>query len=222
MSFDIARTPTLQAVATQDEVELSQDLQKRAEGSVQFALTRPEVVEAVQNQQLAEGQLQRLQKAERVLSDRVKDLRSQLAGGRQKAIETIIESAASKGAPNFAKLLDLSKIENQDRHANAAIERIVEHLIPVAQITRLRAESHAMATKARTMERIAQERAEKVLEQLRGAVTEEVVLPIDMSKGVAGALLSQARTLKACSIQLSENADQIERSYLDREGLKDR
>jgi hypothetical protein len=57
--------------------------------------------------------------------------------------------------------------------------------------------------RARALERIAQERAEKVLKQLRGAVSEEMVLPVDMSKGVAGALLSRAAGLKRLAVQVS-------------------
>ena len=59
---------------------------------------------------------------------------------------------------------------------------------------------------------MAQERAEKLLEQLRDAVSEEVVLPVDLSKGVAGALLGQAAEFKRRAVQLSENADAIERT----------
>jgi len=73
--------------------------------------------------------------------------------------------------------------------------------------------------RARALDRIAQERAEKVLQQLRGAVTEEVVLPVDMSKGVAGALLARAASLKRCAVQISENADKMQRAYQDRKGL---
>ena len=57
---------------------------------------------------------------------------------------------------------------------------------------------------------------EKVLEQLRGAVSAEMVLPVDMSKGVAGALLARAAGLKRLAVQISENADRIESSYRDR------
>jgi len=55
-----------------------------------------------------------------------------------------------------------------------------------------------------------------VLQQLRGAVSQEMVLPVDMSKGVAGALLARAAGLKRCAVQISENADRIESSYRDR------
>jgi hypothetical protein len=72
-------------------------------------------------------------------------------------------------------------------------------------------------TRARAIESVAQERAERVLGQLRDAVSEEMVLPVDMSKGVAGALLAHASGLKKRAVQEAENADRMEKSYTARE-----
>ena len=85
-------------------------------------------------------------------------------------------------------------------------------MLPLALWARLREESHAAITRARALEGIAQERAERVLDQLREAVGEEMVLPVDLSKGVSGALLAQAAELKNRALQLSRNADSIEKS----------
>jgi hypothetical protein len=216
MSFDIATTPTLEAVATQDEQRLAQDLQARVDEAVAEAQAQPEVIEAAGGQRAAEETLHRLRKAERALTQQSRESRDHWAVASQAAMEATIESAASGSKLDLRKLNELGAIEERNRFLTRAIERIVEHLIPLAHIAALREESHALLTQARAMERIAQERAEKVLGQLRDAVTEEVILPVDMSKGVAGALLAQAAGLKRCAVQLSDNADQMERSYRDR------
>jgi hypothetical protein len=52
-----------------------------------------------------------------------------------------------------------------------------------------------------------------VLDQLREAVGEEMILPVDLSKGVAGALLARAEDLKQRGAQLSGNADSIEKTF---------
>ena len=213
MGFDIVRTPTLQAVVTEDEQRLADDLQKRVDEAVSQADAQPEVAEAAAAQRVAGERLAGLQKAERILNQFAKQSREQMAAMSQTALETIVESAMSGGKPDFVKLKDLVAVENQNRYANRAIERVVEHLIPLAQVTRLREESQALIAKARALERIAQERAEKVLGRLREAVTEEVVLPVDMSKGVVGALLAQSGGLKKYALRLTEDADQIERAY---------
>lgn len=218
MSFDIARTPTLEAVATEDERLLAQDLHRRVEESISLAEGQPEVVEAAEAHRAAEERHTAVRKAERTLSQHTKDLRDQAAVNSQAAIEALVASASVGDKPDFRKLQGLAAIENQSAFATRAIQRIIEHLMPLAKIAALRAESHAAMARARAVERIAQERAERVLGQMRDAVTEEMVLPVDLSKGVAGALLAHAAGLKRMAIQISENADELERSYGERRG----
>ena len=216
MSFDIAATPTLQAVATPDEELLAHTLQARVQESIASAEQQPEVVAAFEARHSAEERLARLRKAERSLSRCSKETREQTAAATEAAMDAIVASAAVNDRPDFKKLHALAALENHTRYANRAIERIIEHLIPAAEIVSLRAEAFALMTSARAVETIAQERAEKVLGQLRDAVTEEMVLPVDMSKGVAGALLAHAAGLKRRALQISENADRLERSFSDR------
>lgn len=217
MSFDLAQTPTVEAVSTGDEALLAQDLQARLDESIRQSDATAEVVAAMEAQRTAIGKLARLRTAERSLSAYTKDARERAARKARVAMDAIIESAAEGGKPEFAKLSELALIETQNRYAMRAIERMVEHLIPLAQIASLREESHALMTKARVIERIAQDRAEKVLGKMRDAVSDEIVLPVDLSKGVAGALIAHAADLKRCAVQISENADQLERSYRRRQ-----
>jgi murein L,D-transpeptidase YcbB/YkuD len=211
MSFDIAKTPTLQAVATENEQQLAEDLQQRVDAGLQQADEQPEVIAAAEAQGVAEAHLAKLQRAERALSQFAKDMSDKISVFREAALDGVIESAASGGKPDFKALNQLAAIEIRSRHASRAIERLVEQRIPAAQIARLREESHAALAKSRAIERIAQDRAEKLLGQLRDAVSEEVVLPVDLSKGVSGALLAYAARYKSHAIQISENADQLER-----------
>ena len=217
MSFDLAQTPTVEAVSTGDEALLAQDLQARIDESIRHCDAAAEVVAAMDAQRVAIAKLARLRTAERSLSAYTKEARERAARKARVAMDAIIESAAEGGKPEFAKLSELAVIENHNRYAVRAIERMVEHLIPLSQIASLREESHALMTKARVIERIAQDRAEKVLGKMRDAVSDEVVLPVDLSKGVAGALIAHASGLKRCAVQISENADQLERSYQSRQ-----
>ena len=212
MSFDISKTPTLQAIATDNEQQLADDLQRRVDAGLRQAEEQPEVIEATEAQSRADAHLAKLQKAERALSQFAKEMGDKISAFRAAALDGIIESAATGSKLDFKALMELSAIETRSRYASRAIERLVEQRIPVALIARLRGESHAALAKARAIERIAQERAEKLLGQLRDAVSEEVVLPVDMSKGVSGALLAYAARYKNHAIQISENADQLERA----------
>jgi hypothetical protein len=221
MSFDIAKTPTLEAVATADEQVLAQDLQNRVAESLSAAEKQPEVIDAAESQRVAAERLETLRASQRVLNQYAKDSRDRLARASRAMIDTIIDSAVAKGKPDFAKSGELATIENHNRYASRALEQIAEHLIPQAQIISLRGESHAMLARARVVERIAQERAEKVLARMREAVTDEMVLPVDLSKGVAGALITHADALKRRAIQMSQSADELERSYSARRQMKE-
>jgi hypothetical protein len=213
MSFYLAETPTLEAVATEDEQALAQDLQARVAEALQQAESQGPVCEAAGAQRHAQERLDGLRAAERALNRHAKEARERIVETSEKALENLVHSAAAGKKLEFKKLDDVTAGEAQIRTLGQAIERLAEHLIPRAQVEALREEAHALEAKARALERIAQERAEKVLEQLRGAVSEEMVLPVDMSKGVAGVLLARAAGFKRLAVQVSENADRIERAY---------
>lgn len=215
--FDITATPTLQAVATADERLLVSDLQKRLDEAILQAHNQDDVAEAMEAHRSAEAVVEKLQTASRVLNDQARHLRDQISVAADKTLDKLISSAGS-GKLDFAQAANLASLEHRERLISRALERVVEHLTPLAQVARARAESHALMAHARAIEAAAQQRAEKVLGQLRDAVSDEVVLPIDMSKGVAGALLTHAAGLKRRAMETSGHADQIENSYMQRTG----
>jgi hypothetical protein len=218
MSFDLAKTPTLEAVATADGQALAQDVRRRAEEAIAMAEARADVVEACAAQRDLEERLARLRKTERALTAYSKRLREQAAAAEQAAMDAIIESTGEEKKFDFRKLDATAVMENRSRVTGRAIAYLVERMIPLAHLASLRAEAHALMTRARAIEAIAQERAEKVLGAMRDAVSEEMVLPVDLSKGVAGALLAHAAGLKRCAVQISESADAMERAFQKRMG----
>ncbi len=213
--FQITETPTLHFVANGDEQQLSQDLQARLEESLRLAEAEPEVIAALEATRAAENHLEKMKRAERTLHQHARESNRELAAVADRTFGAIIESAA-EGKAAFTRLSDLTGIETRIRYIGRTLERLVEHLIPLAQSVHLRGDSQELLTRARAIEKIAQERAEKVLSQLRDAVSEEMILPVDMSKGVAGALLAHAGALKKRAVQQAENADRIEKSYTSR------
>jgi hypothetical protein len=206
----------LQAVASSDEQELANGLQRGLDEALQQAAQEPDVRQAVLEHQATDAAVQKLQSAAQVLNAASKELRSQMGTARGRAWDRLIDSAAESGKPDFAQATQLASVEHRERLTGQAIEHLVEHLTPVAQVARLRAESHALLTRAKAMERMAQQRAERILEQLHTAVSDEVVLPVDMSKGVAGALLAHATGLRRRAIEAAANADQLETWYMQR------
>ena len=215
MNFDLMGTPTLQAVAKADERVLIQDLEKRVEEAFEQAGLQPDVADADARKKAAEASLEDLRTAARALNNQGKTLREEIAAATETALDKLIRSA-SKGEPDFGKSPLVTTLEHKDRLVSRALERLVEHLTPLAEIAQLRSQAHAFAARGRALERIAHDRAEKVLSQLREAVSEEMVLPVDMSKGVAGAVLARAGEIKRRSVEISANADRLEQWYMDK------
>src|SRR2546430_2513885 len=143
MSFDIAQTPTLQAVAPLDQHPPVQAVQPRAGGAVPEAGEKGGAGATAGAQRPARPALGRRQKAERALSQYTNETGRKLTVVRDAALDAIIQSAASGDKPDFKTLSELATLENRSRQASRAIERLVERLIPFAQLVRLREESHA-------------------------------------------------------------------------------
>ena len=209
-NFDIAQTKTLEAVTTADEQTRSAEVRKRVTESLEEVEKQQKVAEAAAASAAAADRLKQLRTAQKTLNEYGRAMRDRFARASAGVVTAAIESAAA-GKPEFGKLGEVAAIEIRNRYASRALEEIAERLIPAAQTASLRADSHAMEARARAMRRIAQERAERVLEQMREAVTEEISLPVDLSKGVAGALLEQAEGMKRRAVQISEQADEMER-----------
>lgn len=213
MSIDLAQTPTLQAVATADERSLVADLEQRVEAAGRQAASQPEVIAAEERQRAAAERLARLTRAERSLNGHAKEIAQRTAEVRENAFDALIESAAGGGKLDFKPLTELIALEHRARYLSLTLERLVETRLPFDRIAHLREESHAAMVRAKALERVACERAEKLLGQLREAVSEEIVLPVDMSKGVSGALAAQAAEHRKRAVAISENADRLEKTY---------
>ena len=221
MPYHLSQTPMLEAVANGDEALLAQDLQARAEEAAAQAAAAPEVEEALAAQAAAAELLARLRTAERVLNQQSKEARERAAALGQAVVDALVEGASGCEDQRFnaKKLEQAVALEDQIRFTGRAIERLAERQIPLAEIGSMREEAHALLAQSRSLERLAQERAEKVLGQIREAVSDEMVLPVDMSKGVAGALLARATALKSRAVHISQQAEDLERAYQERNDL---
>src|SRR4030081_3919073 len=143
MSFYLAETSTLEAVATEDERALAQDLQARVLEAVQQAESQAPVAEAARSHHLAQGRLERLQAAERALNQSAKESHERVGEISERVLETLVEAAATGKDLDFQKLDELAAGEAQIRALAKAVERLTEHLIPRAQIASPREEAHA-------------------------------------------------------------------------------
>lgn len=216
MSFHLTQTPTLEAVATDDEQRLTQDIQARVAEAITQVEVQPAVAATIESARAAAERFDKLRLAERALHQLAKEARERFDGIGQAALDALVDAAARGVKPDWNKAEEAAGVETQIRYAGRAIERLAEHLIPLAQIASLREEAHSLEARARGLEAIAQERAEKLLGQIREAVSGEMVLPVDLSKGVSGALLAKAKDMRTRAVQFAREAEERELSYQNR------
>jgi hypothetical protein len=157
------------------------------------------VVEARTAFENAEARQDELDEALRALNVRYSEIDKWLKGIAPAYVEELIKSAASGGKrPDQKVASSIIERENEARLLIRAVERIVEHLKPTAQITRLWAEAAHQFARAKVLDKLAHERAQRLLESLSAAVSEEGVVQVDAKAGVSGLLLgmaSEARTI---------------------------
>src|SRR5262249_13921932 len=135
MSFEISKTPTLEAVATGDEARLAADLKARTAAGLELAEQQDSVRDAAQAHEAAREHLAKFRKAERALNQFAKDIDARVAAQREVVLDGLIDAAASDAKPEYKALNDVVIWETRGRMVTRAIERLVETLIPVAELT---------------------------------------------------------------------------------------
>src|SRR5258708_22312731 len=112
MSFDLAKTPTIQAVTHADEHALADDLSQRVREAVSQAETTVEATEAEDARAVAQHNLEKARRAERALSALARSLNAEAAAATKEAVGALIESAARGGKPKV-KLAGLATLASQ-------------------------------------------------------------------------------------------------------------
>ena len=121
MSIDLAQTPTIQAVATDDERSLVADLEERVEVSVRQAASQPEVIAAEENERAAAQRLAKLTRAERALNGHAREIAERTAGVREGTLDALIESAGGSEKLDFKPLTELIALEHRARYLSRAL-----------------------------------------------------------------------------------------------------
>jgi len=215
--MNLNETPIVRAVGSDDPDAVVRALRQKVDEVVAEIESRSDVAEAIEELRRADERLQRLKNAERSLNERGRELSDRLAAVAERLLESFVESAADGVEPAPQQLAEMADLERAHRLTTRAIQRAVEHLIPKAEIALLRADANMRITKADALKETAERRARKMVELLRGAVAEEVVVPVDTSKSVSGELVQRANELEAQAMASLSRADGLEKLYCKRQ-----
>lgn len=187
--IDLKQTPILQltgqnaaeSIATKLKAELERVDQDEKVIAARASFTESEEI------------LDRTRLAMRRINDRVGELSRFLGDVAISYVDSLIESAAAGGKSPDPKISTrIIDAENEHRLSVRAIGRIAEHLIPKGEIAKLWAEAALERAKGDAMDRLANERGQKLVAAMRPAIAEEVSVQIDTAGGVAGMLIGFA------------------------------
>lgn len=208
--LDLRQTPTLQlsgpgaaeAITEKLKVELSRVEQDERVIAARAALKEAETV------------VDRTQRAMRVINERAGELSKFLGNVAVTYVDSLIQSAANGGKRPDSKISTrLIDAENEHRLSVRAIGRIAEHLIPQAEIAKLRAEAALEQVRAFVMDRLANERGQRLIAAMGPAVAEEVSVQVDTKGGVAGMLLDLASAARKNAYTRDKLADEAQEKY---------
>jgi hypothetical protein len=103
--------------------------------------------------------------------------------------------------------------ENESRLIARAVTRICEHLKPIAEIHRLRAEAQMQHTRAKVIDALAQARGQRLIGALSVAVGEEVAVSVDTKSGAIGMLTGLADNARKEAYGFETLAGELQKSY---------
>jgi hypothetical protein len=162
----------------------------------------------------AETALDRTNLAMLRINDRVGELTRFLGDVAIKYVDELIESAGAGGKRPDSKIgTQIINAENEARLSARAIGRIAEHLIPLAEIAKLRAEADLELIRAYVMDRFATERGQKLIAAMGAAVEAECVVQVDTKGGVAGMLLNFANEARKNAHGYDALAKELQEKY---------
>jgi hypothetical protein len=174
----------------------------------------PTVVEAWTAFENAEARQDELDGALSALNVRYSEIDKWLKDIAPAYVEELIKSAASGGRRPDQKVAgQIIDRENEVRLLVRAVQRIVEHLKPTAQIARLWAEAAHQFARAKVLDRLAHERAQRLLDSLSAAVSEEGVVQVDAKAGVSGLLLGMASEARTTAHGHERLAKELQEKY---------
>ena len=168
------------------------------------------VVEAREARDAAAGEVARLKLARSRLSDRAREIFDELRNLSAALDDALIEDA---GGDLSKKLKGLGALEAEHRAVLRASSRVVEHLLPMAEIAELFRESEHLASRARALRGAASERIRKTAEMLADAAEHEGGIVFDSTNTLSGEMQRQAEELERQAANYAQWAKEREEQY---------
>ena len=174
------------------EEEVARELEAKVRALVEEARDAAEVAEARRLREAAEARREKLKRASRELGERAKILYEE----NRKAAGRVDEALIEGNRVTAAQLDTHVRLEAEHRAILRASERVVERLLPVAEIEAMEVEASEFFTHARELRRVADERMKVTARLLAEAAEHEGEIAFDPRNTVSGLLTAEADELE--------------------------
>ena len=168
------------------------------------------MVEAREARDAAAGEVARLKAARGRLSERAREIFEEMRDSSAALDDMLIAGA---GGDPSKKLKAVGALEAEHRAVLRASSRVVEQLLPGAEIGELWRESEHLAARARALRDAALERIRKTAEMLAEAAEHEGGIVFDSTSTLSGEMQRQAEELERQSANYAQWAREREEQY---------
>ena len=202
-------------VFSSDE-EMNRAMQKKIEAIYAEILASAPVAEAHEAYETAKGNVARLKRAQASLTRRAQKVFDEMKEVSSAVDTTLIETHAggTESAEVSRRLKVLSALEAEHKAVLRANGRIVEHLLPQAEIAELSGAADHLRTKAHAVREAAAERIQKTAQMMAEAAEYEGGIVFDSLNTLSGELHRQANEFDRQAGNYNAWAREREEQYL--------
>jgi hypothetical protein len=191
--------------------ELNNAMQKKLEAIYDDILSSSPVAQAYEAYQAAQKHVAKLKKAQARLTHRAREIFTNM-GDIHEAIETELIESETRGLSANLKALDA--LESEHRSVMRANSRLLEHLLPQAEIAELRRAAEHLNAKASAVRAAAAERIQKTAQMMAEAAEYEGGIVFDSMNTLSGEMQRQAGELERQAANYLNWAREREEQYL--------
>jgi hypothetical protein len=191
--------------------ELNSAMQKKLEAVYAEILAGGAVAAAQQAYEAAQRDVAKLKKSQARLTERGREIFARM-GQICDSIETGLIESETAGV--LADLKKLDALEAEHKAVLRANSRILEHLLPRAEIAELRRAAESLSIKAQAVRSAAAQRIEKTARMMADAAEYEGGIVFDSMNTLSGEMHRQAAEFERQAANYLEWARQREEQYL--------
>jgi len=200
---------TVEVRAFSSDGEMNSAMQKKLEAIYVDILASPPVAEAYAGYEAAQQRVAHLKKAQASLTRRARQIFDEMKEVSSEIDKILIEQDSSQ--LDLRKLADL---ENEHKAVTRANSKILEHLLPQAEIAELKRAADHLTVKAYTVREAANERIQKTARMMAEAAEHEGGIVFDSLTTLSGEMLRQASEFERQAGNYRNWAREREEQYL--------